>query len=133
MTGETNPGRGAIPVVVSAFVEAYNRRDVEAMLDYVHDEVVFESHAGGVLVASVQGRTAFADLARHSAALYRARRQDVGPFIVGLDRVALAITFKATPAVDMPNGWRAGQRIELSGVSFYRLKDGLIIELADSS
>ena len=41
--------------------------------------------------------------------------------------------FEATPAVDLPIGWKAGQQIRLRGVSFFALRDGLIAAIRDFS
>ena len=53
--------------------------------------------------------------------------------VCAADAVAVEIVFEAVVAVDLPNGWQAGQRVVLQGASFYRLRDGLICDLVDLS
>jgi hypothetical protein len=51
----------------------------------------------------------------------------------GADRIALLVSFEATVAVDLPNGWKAGQRISLKGSSFFHLQGQRIVRLVDLS
>ena len=121
------------PPVVRRYLDAYNARDVDALVACVTEDIVFENVATGTVTVRTEGRAAFEALARQGAAMFSAREQAVEACIATATRVALRIDFRATVAADLPNGWRAGQGLRLSGASFMRLRDGLIAEIVDES
>jgi steroid delta-isomerase-like uncharacterized protein len=122
-----------VPAVVRAYLEAYNDKDVDALVACLADDVVFESVSGGAVTARASGREAFADLARQSAALFSERRQAVSDCIAAGNRVAIKVDFHAVVAGDWPNGWKAGETLSLKGASFFTLADGHIAEIVDIS
>jgi steroid delta-isomerase-like uncharacterized protein len=121
----------AIPEIVRTYIEAYNARDVDAMLATLTDDVRFEnvSNVGGSL--TVKGKPALAELARESAAAFSSRKQTIRNAVVTPSRVVLDLDFDAVAAMDMPNGWKAGQAVQLRGVTFFDLRDGLIAGIVD--
>jgi steroid delta-isomerase-like uncharacterized protein len=122
-----------LPDVVARYIAAYNRKDVDALLDCLAGDVRFEnvSNAGGSM--AVEGKAAFAELARQSAAAFAEREQIVRRAVVSGDEVAVEIGYRATVAADLPNGMKAGQVLDLRGVSFFRLEGGRIAEVVDFS
>ena len=122
-----------IPSIVQRYIDAYNARDVEAMLATMTDDVRFENvtNPGGSLV--IEGKAALAELAEQSAAAFSQRRQTVRGAVVTLERVALDLDFEATCAIDMPNGWKAGETVMLRGASFFELRGNLIASIVDFS
>jgi hypothetical protein len=61
--------------VIALYLDAYNRKDVAAMLACLADSVRFEHRAGGRVAASADGKAAFAVLARAGVAAFAERRQ----------------------------------------------------------
>lgn len=122
-----------VPDILSRYIEAYNAKDLPGLLACLTEDVVFENWSGGELGARCEGRDAFEALAGQSLHLFSERRQTVTNCIDAGQRVALKIAYRATIAADLPNGWKAGQVVSLTGSSFARLKDGRIAELIDLS
>jgi hypothetical protein len=122
-----------LPDVIAKYLAAYNDRDVESLVATVTDDVQFENLTNHGDATSVHGRAAFEALARQSLGAFSARRQVVMDTVVGADRIALLVSFEATVAVDLPNGWKAGQRISLKGGSFFHLQGDRIARLVDLS
>lgn len=115
------------------YIDAYNRRDVDAMLATVTEDVIFENVSNASPGIRATGRAELEALARQNVGLFSSRRQTVLQAVVEVDRQAVRIEFEATVAEDLPNGWKQGQLIRLQGVSFFELRDGRIGRIVDFS
>ena len=122
-----------LPTIVRRYLDAYNAKDMDALISCLAEDVVFENVSGGTVTASTNGRAAFGELARQSVGLFTEREQVVTNCIATADRVAIRIAYRAVVAADLPNGWKAGQSVALDGASFFRLRDGRIAEVVDIS
>lgn len=123
----------AVPPVVMRYLDAYNAMDVAAMLGCLSDDILFVNKSGGAETNRTKGISEFRGLAEQGVQLFAERRQEVTDCIAIDDRVALRIAYRATIRADLPNGWKAGQVIEMAGTSFITLTDGKISELVDAS
>lgn len=122
-----------VPPVIRRYLEAYNGFDVDTLVACLTEDVVFENVSGGQTSVRTQGRPAFMELARQGIAAFSAREQRVTNCIAAGSRAALRVSYRATVAADLPNGWTAGQVIALDGASFFTLRDDLIAEVVDVS
>lgn len=120
-----------LPDIITAYIAAYNAKDVDAMLATLSDDVRFENVSSGETTHVTEGKDAFAQLAHRGVTLFSERRQTVTNVIAGGDRVAVEIDYHAVVAIDLPNGWKAGDVVDLTGKSFFRLWDGLICDIVD--
>lgn len=119
--------------LVERYLDAYNRKDVDAMLATMDRAVVFENYTAGALAIRTQGIEELRALAEHSRHLFSSRRQTVTAWQENGGTGTASILFEGTFAVDLPNGVRAGQSIRLNGRSEFRLHDGLLVYIADHS
>lgn len=119
--------------VIEAFIAAYNRCDVPAMLACVHPDVVFVNRVGAEITTRAEGLDEFRALAERSAAIFRTRRQTITDVTCTEAGVTVTVVFEATLAVDLPGGPKAGDTLALTGRSEYAFKDGKIVGLADYS
>ena len=120
-----------VRALVDHYIDAYNRMDVDAMLEVVHPNVEFRNIVAGVVNASTSGVAQLEALARQSLALFSERRQVIESFEVQGFRAAAAIAFRAVVARDLPNGLKKGQVLTLSGRSEFAFKDGAISKITD--
>jgi len=120
-----------VRTIVEHYIDAYNRMDVDAMLEVVHPNVEFQNIVAGVVNASTSGVAELEALARQSLALFSERRQVIESFEVQGSRAAAAIAFRAVVARDLPNGLKKGQVLTLSGRSEFEFKDGAISKITD--
>ena len=72
----------AIPEIIQRYLDAYNARDVDALLDAVTDDVVFEHVSVAADPVRVEGKAALGDLARQSAAAFSSRVASGSPTAV---------------------------------------------------
>jgi len=120
-------------VIVHAFIEAYNAFDVDSMLAVLAPDIRFTNISGGAVNARACGRSEFEQLARRSAKMFRTRTQRVRSMRAEGSSVIVEIDFEAVPAVDLPGGPVAGEKISLKGRSRFTLAGGLIESIVDES
>lgn len=133
LKGPVGISEGDLPSPVRAYIDAYNRRDVNAMLACLAEDVAFQNFSGGTLTDGVTGRKAFAQMAHVAAELFSEREQRVTAAITVGETTLLRIDYSAVPSKDLPNGWRAGEPMMLEGRSQFRLKAGKITHIVDES
>lgn len=120
-----------LPPAVAAYLEAYNRKDVDGMLNCLSPSVSFLDMSGDSVTVSTNGLEEFRALALAGADAFLSRTQDVRNAITVADTTVLEIAFSAVVARDLPNGWMAGQNVSLAGRSRYRVECGQIVEIID--
>lgn len=124
---------GALPDVIKAYIEAYNRKDVEGMLACLADTVSFQNISGGEVTAEAPDKKSFAEMAAFGATAFKMRRQTVTHAITVEDTTLAEIAYSAVVAMDLPNGWKAGQELAFSGASLFRVEAGRIARIVDQS
>jgi SnoaL-like domain len=122
-----------LPPTVSAFILAYNSIDVAGMLRCLAPGIHFMHYEKDALTVETRGIEEFEKLARQSATAFSERSQTVHNCIARGNFVATEVGFRGRAAIDFPNGWRAGDSIELPGASFFTLQSNLIATLVDVS
>jgi ketosteroid isomerase-like protein len=122
-----------VPQIVVDYLTAYNARDIAGMVRCVADDIHFIDRRAGVVTAEIRGIEAFRALAARCAALVSERRQEATNCIACHDHVTLRIAYSATVAVDLANGWKAGEGIGLEGISVFTLRAGRIVAIVDQT
>lgn len=122
-----------LPTPIESYIAAYNAIDVDAMLACLADDVHFQNIAEGAVNAETFSKQEFATLAQVGAGAFAARRQTAMHSITVAGRTMIEIDYWATVAVDLPNGWKAGQEQAFRGASYFELSDGLISRIIDES
>jgi steroid delta-isomerase-like uncharacterized protein len=121
-----------LPAIVQAYLDAYNRRDVEALVECVADTVIFENVSNSGQTMKIEGRRAFAELAEKAATMFIERHQAVRNVVVDGDNIALEVDWSGTPAIDL-GSMKAGERATMRGASFIAIVDGKIARITDLS
>lgn len=119
-----------LPEIIQRYLNAYNLRDAEALVDCVSHDVVFENVSNSGQPLKLQGRDDFAELARQAVTMFSSRNQAVRRAVVGGNEAALEIDWSGTPAVDL-GPLKAGAEVKLRGASFFTMTDGKITHIVD--
>lgn len=122
-----------LPEPISAYIAAYNAKDVGGMVRCLTEDVRFRNVSNGALTAETRDRAGFSVLAQQGVAAFQTRRQTVRTAITVLDTTVVEIDYEAVVAADLANGWKAGQRLSFRGASLFHVSDGLIREIVDQS
>ena len=123
----------SVPTIVARYIDAYNRMNVQAMLDCLSDDVRFINRSNGETTNETHGIEAFRALAEQGVQLFAEREQTFLDCIAIDDRAAVRIGYRAKVKTDLPNGWKAGQEIKMTGTSFFMISEGKISEVIDAS
>lgn len=122
-----------LPPIIQTYLEAYNRKDVECLLDCVSDDVVFENVSNAGQSAKLVGKEAFAELARQAVTMFTSRKQTVRTAVVDGENVALEVDWVGVPAVDLGQKMKAGEEVIMRGASFITISEGRLTRIVDIS
>ena len=123
----------SVPTIVARYIDAYNRMNVQAMLDCLSGDVRFINRSNGEMTNETHGIEAFRALAEQGVQLFAEREQTILDCIAIDDRAAVRIGYRAKVKTDLPNGWKAGQEVKMTGTSFFMISEGKISEVIDAS
>ena len=123
----------SVPTIVARYIDAYNRMNVQAMLDCLSGDVRFINRSNGETTNETHGIEAFRALAEQGVQLFAEREQTILDCIAIDNRAAVRIGYRAKVKTDLPNGWKAGQEVEMTGTSFFMISEGKISEVIDAS
>jgi ketosteroid isomerase-like protein len=123
----------SLPRVIKAYIDAYNRKDVDGMLACLSDRVSFRNISEGKVTAEALDKQSFAAMATFGASAFETRHQKVTNAITVSDTTLVEIAYSAVVAIDLPNGWKAGQELAFSGASMFRVDNGQILTIVDES
>lgn len=119
--------------IIRKYIVAYNSYDIESMMALLHEEVVFRNFSNGEMDAETVGIQAFRDLAEKSAEIFSSRSQTVTDINIVDEKTEVQIEYEAILAVDLPNGLKAGEKIQLQGKSVFGILEGKISLIEDYS
>lgn len=119
--------------LIEQYIRAYNHMDVEGMLTTLHPDIIFENISNGEVNLSTQGMAAFRSQAEAAVQLFRERRQTITSQKTDDNGAEVEINYYAIIAQDLPNGWKAGDKIQMTGKSIFSFRDDKISSITDIS
>ncbi|QNH62661.1 nuclear transport factor 2 family protein [Hymenobacter sediminicola] len=119
--------------LVIDYIEAYNRFDVAGMLAPLHDEVIFRNVTGGEVSLTIHGKAEFQVQAEQARQYFSQREQRVTNWQITDNHVEVLIDYSAVAAIDLPNGLKAGDTLQLQGKSVFLFSAGKISAIDDIS
>jgi ketosteroid isomerase-like protein len=121
-----------LPAIIQSYLDAYNCKDVAALVACVADDVVFENVSNAGQSLKVEDRAAFAELAERAASMFTARHQAIRNAVVDGDRVALEVDWTGIPAIDL-GPMKAGEQVASRRASFMTIGSGMLTRIVDLS
>ena len=119
--------------IIENYVQAYNSFDVEGIVQLLHTDIVFRNYSNGELNTETKGKEAFRELAEKSAEIFSSRRQTILACIVMDDKLEVQIDYEGILAIDLPNGLKTGDTLQLKGTSLFMIKEGKLCLIEDYS
>lgn len=120
--------------LIDSYLHAYNNFDIEGMLKLLHEEINFHNISGEEVTVSTAGKQEFFKLADMSRNFFSSREQvPLQRDVLDNGNVRLQISFNAVVGMDLPNGLKQGQQLQLQGVSEFAFEDKLIKSITDIS
>lgn len=118
---------------IQYYIESYNNFDVDGMLRDLDENVQFENIAGGELNMSIKGLPAFREQAEKAKAFFSERRQSIKSFQHKDSQTEIELDYQAILAIDLPNGLKKGDALNLKGKSVFTFNNSKIIAITDIS
>jgi ketosteroid isomerase-like protein len=119
--------------VIGRYIASYNARDIDGMIACVTDDVVFENISNTGQSMRLDGKDSMREVAELSGNAFSYRRQRIVNLVIGAGKAAAEIEFEGKAAVDLPNGLRAGDTVQVRGSSFFEFRGNLLSRIADYS
>lgn len=119
--------------LIHHYLEAYNKMDVNAMLEVLDKDILFENYSAGDKTHELSGKDAFQKQAEEALDYCSERKQTVELFTHREDESEIHISYRAIAAMDFPNGMKKRQKIRLQGKSIFRFSEEKISEIRDYS
>lgn len=119
--------------IVQAYIEAYNRFDVDGMVADLHDEVVFKNITNGEMNLTTTGKESFRQQAEQAKQYFSEREQRVTNWQVAGNQVEVLIDYTGVAAIEFPNGLKPGDTLKMQGKSVFQLEGGNILSIEDIS
>lgn len=119
--------------MIENYVNAYNSFDVDGIIKLLHKDIQFKNFSNGELNTETKGTEAFRELAEKSSKIFSSRRQTITDYSAIDDKVEVQIDYEGRLAVDLPNGLKTGDTLQLKGKSVFEIKEGKITLIEDHS
>lgn len=119
--------------IVKNYVNAYNNFDVNGMIADMDQSVVFENVVGGKVNMTLTGLDEFKAQAEQGKNLFSSRQQTITRFIHTNEQTEIEIAYHAILAIDLPNGMKKGDELNLSGRSIFKFSGDKIVKITDIS
>ncbi len=119
--------------IIEHYVQAYNAFDIDSMLRDLHPDIVFENVTQGKVDLKTEGLDAFQQQAETAKMYFSARQQHIVDWTFTNETVIISIDYHGVLAIDLPNGLKAGDILNIQGQSTFTFKGGKIIGIRDSS
>jgi len=123
----------AAPQQVIDYITAYNNMDVKGMIAALHPDIEFKNRQNGDVTMLLTGLDAFTEQAESALQYFAERKQTITDWKTVEGQTVVWLDYTAVLAIDLPNGMKAGERLDLKGRSIFKLKDNLIIAIEDIS
>ncbi|UZR94191.1 nuclear transport factor 2 family protein [Chondrinema litorale] len=119
--------------MIENYIQGYNSFDVKVMLRDLHHDVVFKNIANGEVTLETEGFEAFKNQAEQAKSFFTEREQKIMSFDEKEDYIEIAIDYTGKLAIDLPDGLKIGDTLNLKGKSVFHFKDDKIITIQDIS
>jgi len=119
--------------IIENYVKSYNDFDLEGMIKNMDENIVFENVSNGEVEMRLIGLEEFTKQAQLAKQGFKERKQTIESWKFEDSKVSIDIKFEAILALDFPNGFQAGDVIELQGVSVFEFSKKKIKKITDKS
>jgi ketosteroid isomerase-like protein len=114
------------PQLIERYIQAYNTMDVEGMLATLHSDITFQNISNGELNLTTRFIKTFKTWAGETVHQFRERKQTIIGMNIKDSEADVQNSCTGIVAHDLPKGWKAGDRIELTDKSILRFRDNKI-------
>ena len=119
--------------IIKDYITAYNNFDIEKMLTHLDEQIKFENISNGVTNMTLTDLNSFREQAEQAKKIFTTRKQTIKSWTHQDNLTEIEIEYNAVLAIDLPNGLKKDDILNLEGKSIFKFSKGKIIELTDIS
>lgn len=119
--------------LIESYVISYNNFDIEGMVADLDESIVFENISNGKVDLRTQGISEFKKQAEFAKQYFSQRKQTIEDWEFNNLIVVIRINYEAVLNMDLPNGLKRGDALNLYGKSKFEFSNGKIIKITDES
>ena len=119
--------------IIKDYINAYNNFDIEKMLTHLDEHVKFENISNGATNMTLTDLNSFREQAEQAKKIFTTRKQTIRSWTHQDNLIEIEIEYNAVLAIDLPNGLKKGDNLNLEGKSIFKFSGDKIIELTDIS
>ena len=119
--------------IVEHYINSYNSFDVAGMLKNLDQEIIFENMSNGVVDLRTDGIEDFRIQAEAATQYFKERTQKIVSWTYSDTTVTIMIDYKAILNMDLPNGMKKGDTLEMKAQSQFEFKNDRIVKILDVS
>jgi hypothetical protein len=118
-------------IIIQNYLAAFNNFDLEGMMADFGEGILFKNVSKHHEELESYGITTFKKQAIFARKIFSSRKQLPLAFYHENERTLVDISYEATIGMDLPNGMKEGQKIQMSGKSIFEFEEGKITVLTD--
>ncbi len=119
--------------IIQGYIDGYNSFDIDKMVENFDRQITFENSSDGNINVSLSGIDEFITQAKQAVSYFTERTQTVVAINHYHNDTEITIDYRATLAIDLPNGMAKGDTLKLQGKSIFTFSENKIIKLVDIS
>ena len=119
--------------IIKDYINAYNNFDIEKMLTHLDEHVKFENISNGATNMTLTDLNSFREQAEQAKKIFTTRKQTIRSWTHQDNLIEIEIEYNAILAIDLPNGLKKDDNLNLEGKSIFKFSGDKIIELTDIS
>ena len=119
--------------IIESYIDSYNNFDINGMVKNLDENIVFENISNGNVDLRTEGINEFKKQAKSAEPYFKQRKQTITSWKFNNSKVSINIGYKAILAIDLPNGMKSGDTLELKGKSEFEFENGKIKSISDKS
>jgi hypothetical protein len=120
-------------IIISNYVTAYNNFDVDGMVADFDEDIIFQNIVNDETTMELDGIEEFRNKAEQAVDIFSSREQTITAFLHNENWSEIEIEYHAVLAVDLPNGLKKGDELDMKGKSVFEFSENKITRLTDIS
>ena len=119
--------------IINNYIQGYNEFDVDQMVIDFDENIIFKNIQNGETNMTLIGLQEFVKQAEQAKSYFSVRRQTIKSFRYLEDEMEIEIDYFAVLAINLSNGLKEGQALNLKGKTVFKFMGNKISELTDIS
>ena len=119
--------------IITNYIDAYNNFNIEKMLVDLDENIKFKNISNGITNMTLNDLSSFKTQAEQAKNLFTKRTQTIKSWKHDNTVTEIEVDYIAVLALDLPDGLKKDESLDIQGKSIFKFSGNKIIELTDIS